>query len=213
MIKQPACNFKVAFNSIPPLSLRLFVFHALFADPARAKRLTGNMIPILSSAGLTPSSHPLLTMHRLHLEMLVSTLGDSPTQDMLDEAIRTAGKYTAGLSNILSRGHPVRGIAIAELGKLLAVDEPSPRSPESNDRDVFPPSGLARLRLAHETLVRALEELMIGFGKVNGGGEVGRDVRQIIVRLEEELGIWTQGIRNVVADAQGVRAGSKTVNG
>ncbi|KAH8083324.1 hypothetical protein BXZ70DRAFT_579582 [Cristinia sonorae] len=173
-------------------------------DPAKAKQLTSNMIPILISTGLTPSSHPLLPLYRIHLELLVSTLGSQLNQETLDEAIRTSAKYNAGLSNVLTKGHPVRGVALSELGKLLAVDEPSPASPDSNPPPAaaFPPSGPARLRLAHETLVRALEELSIGFGKCNNGGELGQEVRRMILRLESEMKVWTQGVRNVMADTR-----------
>ena len=178
------------------------VSYSLSADTPKAKQLTTNMIPILTAAGLTPSSHPLLAMLRLHLELLVGSFGESLSQELLDETIRTAAKYNAGLSNILHKGHPVRGVAIAELGKLLAVDEVAPASQNSNvlSASVFPPSGPARLKLAHETLVRALEELLIGFGKSNGGGEVGTEVRKIVVKLEKEIGAWTLGVKNVLTD-------------
>ena len=158
------------------------------------------MIPILSRAGLTPSSHPLLAMTRLHLEILIACLPTSIDQALLDEAIQTAAKYVAGLSDILPYGHPVRAVASAELGKLLAVDEPAPL--EQNTTGHFPPSGPARLKLAYETLLRAHNELLIGFGRGTQGGRVGMEVRNIIVRLEKELGIWTEGIRNVMEDTR-----------
>lgn len=147
-------------------------------------------------------------MYRLHLELLVGCFRDGMSQRVLDDAIRSAAKYSAGLSNILPHGHPVRGVGIAELGKLLAVDEPSPTNSSQSPTaaSAFPPSGPARLKLAHETLVRALEELRIGFGKSNGGGEVGKEVRETILGLEKELGIWTQGIRNVLADTRAARS-------
>ncbi|TFK25868.1 SET domain-containing protein [Coprinopsis marcescibilis] len=47
-------------------------------------------------------------------------------QDLLDDAIRFATRVTTGLGQVLSYGHPVRGVALAELGKLLSVDEPVP---------------------------------------------------------------------------------------
>ncbi|KAL6299437.1 hypothetical protein BKA93DRAFT_742312 [Sparassis latifolia] len=169
-----------------------------YKDPRRAERLTANMIPILSSAGLTPSCHPLLAIYRLRLELLIASLSSSITQEVLDETIRTAAKYSAGLTSVLSPGHPVRGVALAELGKLLAVDEPS--SPATGGETKFPPSGAARLRLAYETLVRARDELVVGFGSQTGGGLVGQEVRETLIRLEKELGVWTQGIRNVIVD-------------
>ncbi|KAH9924151.1 SET domain-containing protein [Fomitopsis serialis] len=180
-------------------------------DPRKAIQLTTNIIPILMSAGLTPSCHPLLAMTRLHQELLIASLSGSTTQEALDETIRTAARYVAGLLAILPAGHPVRGVALAELGKLLAVDEPSPPADTAGSADRFPPSGSARLKLAHETLVRARGELLVGFGTDNSGGLVGREVRETIVRLEQELGAWTQGIRNALDDVRAARSSvSKT---
>jgi SET and MYND domain-containing protein len=93
----------------------------------------------------------------------------------------------------------VRSIALVELGKMLAVDEPHPRTGEAQAA-TYPPSGAPRLKLAYETLVRARNELLVGFGTQNEGGEVGRAVRGSIVALEKELGVWRQGVRNVLQD-------------
>jgi hypothetical protein len=161
-------------------------------------KLTTNIIPILTSAGLTLSSHPLLAMNQLHKSLLITSLADNITQDLLDDSVRTAAKSTTGLSTLLPNGHPIRGVALAELGKLLAVDEPAPPAPSL--KTTFPPSGPPRLKLAYETLVKAREELMVGFGNANGGGQVGGDVRETIVGLEKELGVWKQGVRNVIDD-------------
>ncbi|RDB18387.1 Histone-lysine N-methyltransferase ASHR1 [Hypsizygus marmoreus] len=171
-----------------------------FQDHAKAQQLTTNLIPILTSSGLTPSSHPLLALSRLHQSLLISALPSPLTQEALDDAIRAATRSTTGLSAVLTYGHPVRGIALAELGKMLAVDEPMPKEPGSPVEAalMYPPSGAARLKLAYETLVRARKELMVGFGRVNEGGEVGREVREGIVALEKELGVWKQGVRNVL---------------
>ncbi|OBZ77393.1 N-lysine methyltransferase SMYD2 [Grifola frondosa] len=175
-------------------------------DPKKAKHITTNMLPILTSAGLTPSCHPLLALTRLHLELLIASLSSALTQDCLDETIRTAGMYSAGLTLLLPKGHPVRGIALGELGKLLAVDEPSPATDPSKDSTKFPPSGPPRLKLAYEYLVRAYDELIIGFGRQNGGGQVGSQIREAIVRLEKELGVWTHGIQNVLEDTRAVES-------
>ncbi|KAL7284146.1 hypothetical protein ACG7TL_001427 [Trametes sanguinea] len=170
-----------------------------FIDPAKAKQYTTNLIPILTTAGLTPSSHPLLAMTHLHLELAIASLPSSMSQGSLDEAIRTAAKYSAGLQGLLPKGHPIRAVALGELGKLLAVDEPSPPTDQA-EASKFPPSGPPRLKLAYESLVRAHEELLIGFGKANQGGRVGRDVRDAVVRLEKELGVWNTGIKNTLED-------------
>lgn len=109
-----------------------------------------------------------------------------------------------GLTAVLPPGHPTRALALAELGKLLAVDEPAPRRATGAGAQelasAFPPSGPARLRLACETLIRARDELLISFGERNGGGEVGHEVREMVVRVERELAAWNQGVRNVIED-------------
>ncbi|EGO03364.1 hypothetical protein SERLA73DRAFT_174827 [Serpula lacrymans var. lacrymans S7.3] len=170
-------------------------------DFNKAKQLTTNMIPILTSAGLTPACHPLLALNELHQSLLVSAFSSNLTQSVLDDSVRAAAKYSAGLSYVLREGHPVRGVALADLGKLLAVDEPEPSTSNSSGRDaVFPPSGPRRLKLALETLKQARTELYIGFGRKNEGGEVGKSIRETVVSLERELGVWSQGVRNVLED-------------
>ena len=214
-------------------------------------QLTTNLIPILISSGLVPAAHPLLGLSRLHSSLLIAHLPSthpgveeirspgvqaaypvtlqkvSPeeAQEALDEAIRAAMRAYTGLGQILGEGHPMRGIALAELGKLLSVDEPhpthlgaegggtNPASPSFGTSSVakppiglglkpaiYPPSGPARLKLAYETLVRARAELMIGFGGKNEGGEVGRDVRRQVAEIEKELMVWKSGIRNAWQD-------------
>jgi hypothetical protein len=123
-------------------------------------------------------------------------------QEALDDAIRAATRASNGLNQILAEGHPVRGIALAELGKLLAVDEPAPTdvptslygsmtpssasslpSPSLSSSPapstgglkrppLYPPSGPARLKLAYQTLLRARSELVIGFGGGKNEGGV-----------------------------------------
>ena len=105
----------------------------------------------------------------------------------------------------LARNH-TRNPALAELGKLLAVDEPSPRADEESALGRFPPSGPARLKMAYETLLRARNELLIGFGKGNDGGQVGSNIRELVIRLEKELGVWTEGIRNAIEDARAAKS-------
>ncbi|KAJ7135808.1 hypothetical protein C8R44DRAFT_952340 [Mycena epipterygia] len=175
-----------------------------FSDPTKARQLTTNLIPILTSAGLTPASHPLLALTRLHQALLIAALPGEPTQVALDEAVIAATKVGAGLGGVLRYGHPVRGIARAELGKLLAVDEPAPRAPGSAAEEAlrYPPNGAKRLRLALETLVQARAELNVGFGVANEGGLVGRSVREDIVKLERELGVWKKGVGEALQDAR-----------
>ncbi|KAL1743961.1 hypothetical protein HDZ31DRAFT_83068 [Schizophyllum fasciatum] len=168
-------------------------------DPAKAIQLTTNLIPILVSAKLVSSCHPLLGLSRLHQTLLISALAASPSQDTLDEAIRTAMRNTTGLSMILQEGHPVRGVALAEAGKLLAVDEMEAK-PANAHPDAFPPTGPPRLKLAYETLMRARQELLVGFGLANEGGRVGRSVRDALAALEKEMAVWRDGVRNAIDD-------------
>ncbi|KAA1473083.1 SET domain-containing protein [Dentipellis sp. KUC8613] len=177
-------------------------------DTPKALQLTTNIIPILTSSGLHPSSHPLLSLTRLHQALLLATFPPTLTQIALDNVIRASSVSLTGISAILCPGHPIRALALAELGKLLAVDEPAPAPPSTAANAAFPPSGAPRLQLARDTLVRAHEELRIAFGEKNEGGEVGREVREILVRIENELGAWTQGVRNVVADTPKVKKGA-----
>lgn len=184
-----------------------------FIDPEKALHLTRNMTPILTSAGLTPSCHPLLAMTRLHQELLIASLGDGPPQEQLDDTIRTAARYSSGLGSILPFGHPVRAVALAELGKLLAVDEPSPPAEQDVKPGQFPPSGAARLKMAYETLIRARSELSIGFGIPNAkDGMLSREIREILVRLEKELGVWTRGVKDALEDARLASSASRNQN-
>ena len=56
----------------------------------------------------------------------------------------------------------------------------------------------ARLALALETLRRAHAELLLAFGRRSGGGEAGREVREMIVGLERELAVWNRGAKVLV---------------
>lgn len=196
-----------------------------------------------------PAAHPLLALSRLDTSLLITNLqsavedmrspevqpphpeslqGVSRTpgevQEALDEAIRAATRSWTGLSQLLPEGHPVRGVALAELGKLLCVDEPYPKDLEAQDgagrplsatplpslvaaiqspKSLYPPSGPARLKLAYETLMCARSELMVGFGGGNNeGGELGKTVRGMMVDVEKELSIWKEGIRNTIKDSK-----------
>ncbi|KAG6852989.1 hypothetical protein C0991_007705 [Blastosporella zonata] len=174
-----------------------------FKNPSKALQLTTNLLPILVSSGLTASSHPLLALSRLHQTLLIDSLPSPLTQESLDDAIRATTRSSTGLSAVLGYGHPVRGIALAELGKLLAVDEPSPRQAPTPAEAalLYPPSGPPRLKLALETMLRARNELLVGFGAWNEGGQAVMDVRDGIVALEKELAVWKQGVKNVLQDA------------
>ncbi|KAF8579649.1 SET domain-containing protein [Ramaria rubella] len=147
----------------------------------------------------SPSSHPLLALLRLQQSLLITSFSTSTTFDgtFLNDTIRTTARAVSGLTAILDEGHPVRAVALAELGKLLAVDEPASHDlPPASQSNIFPPSGVGRLRLAIETLKRALQELIIGFGDNTGGGEVGYELREMLISLEREMGVWNRGVKN-----------------
>ncbi|KAJ8073401.1 hypothetical protein PM082_011676 [Marasmius tenuissimus] len=206
-----------------------------FIEPARARKLTSNLIPLLTSAGLSHSTYPLLALTRLNQALLIDELsGVIPTtittprvedgeevlispdaqlsakerQEHLDECIQNGSRVVTGLSALLVPGHPMIGIALTELGKLLAVDEVHPAvhsetggsNSASANSSVFPPSGPARVKQAYEMLMRARASLQIGFGTRNEGGKVGKQVRENLVRLEKEIEVWTSGVKNVLAD-------------
>jgi hypothetical protein len=114
---------------------------------------------------------------------------------------------------------------LAELGKLLAVDEPKPAhihdphgpKAQASSSDLnpnspsYPPSGPARLKLAHQTLLQALQELKVGFGSAGkqAGGQTGEEVRKMAVDVEKELSVWKDGVRNALEDQRQVQRPSK----
>lgn len=175
----------------------------LYADPAHALKLTTNLASLLSSH-LPPSAHPLLALLRLQQSLLVDSLSQS--SDLLDDTIRVTAHIVSGFTALLDEGHPVRGVALAEFGKLLAIDEPGiPASATAAaTTPTFPPTGPQRLNLALETLKRALGELMIGFGE---RGETGMRVREEAVRLEKEMSVWRERIRHAWQDSVLERGG------
>lgn len=111
---------------------------------------------------------------------------------------------------------------------MLAVDEPEPThviaasssssttsssstalSPSrSKVPPTYPPSGPRRLELAYDVLLEAMGELAAGFGfgfptgsgEIGGGGEVGKEVRESIIKVETELGYWKKGVRELYED-------------
>jgi hypothetical protein len=96
---------------------------------------------------------------------------------------------------------PPQSEPCAELGKLLAADEPAAASPAASgdlENDVaWPPTGVERVTLAARILATAHEELCIAFGIASGGGAVGREMRALAQRLESEMRALRRGVRNV----------------
>jgi hypothetical protein len=165
------------------------------------------LLPLVRAAGLTPGAHPLLALARMQQTLLLDTLGADGSGASIDDAVRNAAAVCAGLDAVLSHGHPVRALARAELGKLLAADEQSAAAVdtietktlavEKSSTAAWPPSGLERVRLAIQVLAAAHKELLVGFGHTSEGGAVGREVRATIMRLESEMGVLKTGMRNL----------------
>lgn len=113
------------------------------SDPQGALRLTRNLITKLSAVSVMPSAHPYAGLLRIQQEILIDLLPEEPAQPSkrdLDETIRTVAALTYGLSLMLRPGHPVRAIAYAELGKLLAMDEPEPSHAYAAPTNILSPS-------------------------------------------------------------------------
>lgn len=187
-------------------------------DPPEALRLAQNMIHLLESR-LPNSAFPLLELIRKSQSLQISMLPEKPSQSQLDELIRTATMNVEGLCKILRFGHPLRALALTELGKLYAVDEPASES-ERDMTDIVKNNntiedapqirGPARLRRAIQILQQAYSELCIAFGRKNNGGSVGADVRETLAGLEKELAVWNSGIRNALNDALEENRGKRT---
>ena len=171
------------------------------------------MIPLLTSGGVTNGSHPLLGLLRSQHYLFTTSLSlsadalarETPTasakeehQKLLDDGIRTAVRALQGLVEVLPFGHPIRAIHLSELGMLCATDETASNIPalsQPMNGNVFPPTGAARLQLAINYLIEARKELLIAFGVGNEGGDVGKRVRETLIQLEAEMGIWKEGVK------------------
>ncbi|KAF8632794.1 hypothetical protein AX15_001693 [Amanita polypyramis BW_CC] len=166
--------------------------HDLLSDSSKSSTQTGisTLQQTYTQEQEQKQASPQTVEEKTHVE---------EAQQKLDDAIRAALRTSTGLATVLVPGHPLRGLALAELGKLLSVDEPVPKYLGENNHQkvVYPPSGPARLRIARETLLRARSELMVGFGGANEGGEVGREVRGWLIRVEKELEVWKAGIQGI----------------
>jgi hypothetical protein len=144
------------------------------------------------------SSHPALALTRLYQSLLIQLLPPLPEAGSpitlvqeydaeLDKLCKIAARNVGGLSEVFLYGHPVRGVALVELGKLLQVNVTG-RPTLTDTGDIALPLGLERLVLAFEVLMKARDELAVGFGK--GGGDVGVEVDNLIASIEREVMVW-----------------------
>ncbi|KAN0065933.1 hypothetical protein ACQY0O_001066 [Thecaphora frezii] len=129
----------------------------------------------------------------------------------------TLGAASEG-GSIYAEGHPARAVALATLGKLVLVELQRPMDEDGSGAEAtrgavrrrrstapsssssvlrHPPSvpEEARLAFAREVLRQALEELEVGFGRRNGGGATGRDVRRALEELEHEEALVAQALK------------------
>jgi len=133
---------------------------------------------------------------RLRHSLLILEM--KPQDGQIDDIIRLSAQVVTGLVDLLPLGHPTRGVALAELGKLLCVDEPKASS-EELEKTPFPPQGYNRLALAKDTLIRAHGEVQIGFGP--GGGDLGDEIHKILENIEREMAVYRKGVNNLRASA------------
>ena len=119
-------------------------------------------------------------------------------QKLLDDAVRVAARVFQGLVEVLPFGHPIRAVHLAGLGLLCATDETASNVTTHSlptDEKAFPPTGAARLQLAIKYLIEARKELLIAFGTETEGGDVGKKIRESLIQLEAEMGIWKEGVK------------------
>jgi len=97
------------------------------------------------------------------------------------------------MQEVYPKGHPSVGIVLAELGKLLNAesgntdDSGSGKSLQKKEDIVIqlPVDVTGRMGVARETLVKALAELRIGFGR--SGGLVGKELEYLVEGISREM--------------------------
>lgn len=114
---------------------------------------------------------------------------------MLADSLALATVVTGAISHpaLYPAGHPARGVALAEFGKLLLVPIPDDKPSRTLLPDELFPHGrpaisdapVGRLVMAREVLVKALDELRVGFG--GDGGLVGFELRGLVEGVGREV--------------------------
>lgn len=134
-----------------------------------------------------------------------------PTEEQDMELIRELRHVSEDLCAaylvLLPAGHPVRALALAQLGEVLSLYSPFPSTKSAitshlsdsllTGREGGTEDPVALLARAVSTLRQAHAELRCAFGIKSGGGREGRRIRERLVRLEKELEVWRDGVRNV----------------
>ena len=132
-----------------------------------------------------------------------------PPKSDVDMVCAVAVRALSGIMVVFPDGHPVRGVALAELGKLLCVDvdENAVQTKDSTSVDISIhqggpkfPGGAPRLEMARDFLLQARAELRKGFG--SEGGEVGLEVEDQIRNVEKEWMAWKKVVRQGGLDVE-----------
>jgi hypothetical protein len=136
-------------------------------------------------SALPVSSHPLLALLRLASLLLSRPDPGTPTalaHSNRQQAIQFLSQAHMGSLEAYPAGHPTRGVILAELGKLINAET---WTSESGAQVMVPSEGVPRMRLARETMTKALDELRVGFGPK--GGLVGVEMEGLIEGLVREM--------------------------
>lgn len=147
---------------------------------------------------MPPSSYPLSSLLRLQALLDCSPTPDGTSVVNPGRAIQATALAWKGMTEVYPAGHPSIGIALAELGKLLNLesDSKSFEQPLGQGRGlVIPSSMIARRNLAQQTMIRAVEELQIGFGPT--GGLVANELRGLVQGLGHELTMYAQAQQQI----------------
>ena len=175
-------------------------------DPQAALDRTRRTLALLRTR-LPSTAHPHLDLLAQQSSLLTHLAFDSDSRhngdggvsngELLKELRHVSEELCAAYSVLLPAGHPVRALALTQFGEVLSVNSPTspPASTPSTGKD-DPATLLAR---SVAVLKQAYTELRLAFGIENGGGRVGRRVRERLVGLEKELDVWREGIKSIRA--------------
>ncbi|CEQ40962.1 SPOSA6832_02648 [Sporobolomyces salmonicolor] len=153
---------------------------AQYDDPRTALIHLSHLISSLTSISppFAPSSYPLLHAYQLQLTLQLHA-HDFPS------ALQSAHFAWQGATLIYPFGHPVRAVLSTTVARL-AVMAPSSES-SSPEADLAYWSNLGQRARGVAMLVEALKEVEVAFGKVEGGGEMGKAVRELLRDQEEGM--------------------------
>ncbi|GAA5910028.1 uncharacterized protein JCM6883_000528 [Sporobolomyces salmoneus] len=159
-----------------------------YTDPAASET---NLLKLISSLifispSLSPSSHPLFQAYSL---LLTLHLHDHK----FNLARRMALPAWTGACELYPYGHPVRAILSTTMARLVSIppQNPSPQEDLQYWSDIGKRSNGLRM------MVESLKQCEIGFGKKDGGGQVGSKLRQLIRDQEEGIEMGRRVARGV----------------